>query len=336
MQAPRLTLHTGKFQRANDRTLVLTQSLTWAEWRAAYVAQTCHELAPWGWPDRTAYADTMFYWRAINEETPGKARRWFGVSSPAVFDDVLATGGAEELTAPVRRALAELRAVTHAPRVGRHVAGAWDIPAVVAGQPLPALARTRQPAPPREVEITVDITFEHTPGALAALAARVAHACRAYSLERGALRASVVWVVASYTRGCEAETRARYLGSVRIPGLRKQYADNAVTLERARRGVQTDLWRARYEELGAPAFNQICHRTRVYFDPTNLQEVAAVLSPTVLRMHITGSQPESHVMNNYCAPPELRRFDPRAYLITLDADRPEATNASMCEALGDC
>lgn len=274
--------------------------------------------------------------RRAYQGDPNKAA-WVGLTLEECRE-VLETGGCERLTRPVMQALAQLRAETHAPRIDRAQVGAWDIPAVISGQPMPALSRVRGPAPVRAVDVQVSIISKTDPAALRAMAAQVAKASHDYTLTRGALTMAVHWVNGTLSPG--------YVRAMRKAG----YQMKGITAMVEKSRYAPAAWRARLYAPGAPwapqwhsnataAVNAHLTHNAVSFDPCNVQEVAACLSPEIFRMYVVGQCPWGHTRNRDRVPeslawPDRGRATP--YRVRLDADNKAATAASMCAALADC
>ena len=335
MANPILTLHTTA---QGDRYLVVTQSLTWAEWRAGFLENAAVLASvPWANPlpaegGQITLRGMRDRVRAVMEsDTKHSGPGWFGCTMDAA-ERTWATGGHETFTRPVREALATLRAETHAPRVARHVAGAWDIPAVITGTPLPALARTSGPAPVRELEIAVSLTVTQRTSAIAPLCAQLARACADYALQRGALRASVVWASATASPG--------YIRRNNVTGKNASHmrSSNNAAISAALQALQDHAspWHAQWAAIGSPMFDAVAMRTRVFFDPLNLQELAAALSPSIARLHYVGRAGRAWAMNRDRLPVELDHISGKAYSVLIDADDPQGTARSMCSALDQC
>lgn len=314
------------------------RAVTWAQYRQDYLTSARAGLVLATDESLTRESGALTPWELLRHSFAGReaAREsWVGLTLEECRE-VLETGGCERITRPVREALAALRAETHAPRIAPSVVGAWDIPAVITGRPLPALARTRGPAPVRHIDIAVALTVKQSVESIAHYAARIARAAHDYSLTRGTVTASVVWVSGTDTGPMvEYWKREGYKNADKAAGYAK-LAPAAFRHGAERTGAP---WAP---ELAATGWTgrvdaHAC-RTVVQFDPCNIQEIAAALSPSVVRMHYIGLSPYAHTRNRAGCPEWFAwpRADDKAYRITIDADTPAATAASICKALEDC
>lgn len=125
---------------------------------------------------------------------------WMGLSAQEV-SEWQTTGGVQRLTDRMQATRATLRAEANTSALVRAEVGAWDIPSVITGQPLPAMRRMPRKQAPRAIDLYLSLvakTKARDVAAMARLTAKLASAIDTYCLNTGAVSARLVLASATF------------------------------------------------------------------------------------------------------------------------------------------